>query len=448
MKIVLTVFSLFVAFLFMGCSSKKDQDFLHESMIFNKLQQFLFMEKKQNIDSAKFYLSEYENIKVAKMRDDWVHDSFAQCFLVQNRKDSVYYKEILRMLNNRSNYPVFSDLTKSLRIFLEARNSSKSKESIQQYNAMLSFSEESRSERYRIILFQISPTKSNENILDDAIFNLRKIVASTDSNLVRAKYRWLLAHSYYLKAKLALGEKDETNALKYYELASSFSPDESDKKVRHAYFYEVHLVDGFEDYTKNLIEQLLAKGDTSLALESLSEKALYNYSLIKDLKILYKKQNTTSPFKFYWMEQLKNGLPTAPLFVLESYNGDKVASSDYKGKWIVLDFWGTWCVPCREELPKIQKLSDKFKSEMADMALVLTIACNDTPNTLKEFMQKSGYNFIALVSDNKVEKDYNVASYPTKYLITPDGQYFELYLNTDWEEIVEAYVFNDELYGY
>ena len=62
-------------------------------------------------------------------------------------------------------------------------------------------------------------------------------------------------------------------------------------------------------------------------------------------------------------------------------------------------------------------------------------------------MKDNKYDFTVLLSDLNVEKVFNISSYPTKLLITPTGQYFELYYGTDWEIIIEAYIFDDKLYG-
>ena len=98
-------------------------------------------------------------------------------------------------------------------------------------------------------------------------------------------------------------------------------------------------------------------------------------------------------------------------------------------------------------MPKIQKLSDKIKSDFSNKAVLFTVACHDNLNSIKIFMKDYTYDFIVLLSDSTIEKEYNITSYPTKLLITPAGQYFEIYYNANLEQIIEAYVFSDKLYG-
>lgn len=114
----------------------------------------------------------------------------------------------------------------------------------------------------------------------------------------------------------------------------------------------------------------------------------------------------------------------APDFIAENYvTGEKVRLSAQKGKIAVVTFWATWCAPCREELPNLQKLQRYLgKQRLA----VLAINFKDTPETirrLKSNAQKAGWNINMLLDpDGHIAHLYDVKAIPRTYLIGKDGK--------------------------
>lgn len=428
-----------------GCSFDNNFGQNKDPEISNKLSQWIHYEKE--IDSVKNYLVQYDKLEFADLRMDFVHNSFAQYLISNDKQDLSYYKNLLKFLSSDS-LIILSKLANSLNIYCEANSSDKSVKSIQDYNKKLVFSDASLSERYRILLFNLDPIIHNEYLLDEVIKNSKKYLASnSDEKNNRSMYRYFISHSYYLKSNLATKSSDKSKELQFLELSSHFSSDAIDMKKPFKYFYEIHFLNGKEDYTPFFVEKLLINGDSTKALNSLAQKAIYDFNFIDKTKLLFEKLYPDSAFMNYWKERLHEQLPEAPSFSLNTINGKKINSKDFLGKWIILDFWGTWCSPCRKEMPKVQKLSDKIKTNFSNKAVLFTIACKDKPNSIEKFMNDYKYDFTVLPSDITIEKEFNITNYPTKLLITPAGQYFEIYLGTDWEKIIEAYVFDDKLYG-
>ncbi len=113
-------------------------------------------------------------------------------------------------------------------------------------------------------------------------------------------------------------------------------------------------------------------------------------------------------------------------FTLKDQNGVEHKLSEYKGKTVFLNFWATWCPPCRREMPDIQKLYEE-NGENANDVIVISIAAPNRGNEgseedIKAFFEESGYTYPVLMdTDHSVSKAYGISSYPTTFLINPDG---------------------------
>lgn len=115
-----------------------------------------------------------------------------------------------------------------------------------------------------------------------------------------------------------------------------------------------------------------------------------------------------------------NGLTVgaqAPDFELKTLTGETVKLSDYKGKKVMLNFWATWCPPCKAEMPEMEKF---YKQPNQDINI---LAVNMDPNNdVKGFVQKDGITFpILLDSEDKVNRVYQIISIPTTYFIDKNG---------------------------
>jgi peroxiredoxin len=109
----------------------------------------------------------------------------------------------------------------------------------------------------------------------------------------------------------------------------------------------------------------------------------------------------------------------APPFTLEDLNGQKVSLSALRGKIVMVNFWATWCDPCKEELPFFQAISD---NRSAGSLKILAINVGEGNNTVRSFINGEGYTFTALLDSKKeVNTLYNVSIYPTTFFINADG---------------------------
>ncbi|KKM09265.1 hypothetical protein SY88_19775 [Clostridiales bacterium PH28_bin88] len=117
---------------------------------------------------------------------------------------------------------------------------------------------------------------------------------------------------------------------------------------------------------------------------------------------------------------ISTGKP-APDFSLPSLTGERVSLSDFRGQVVILNFWATWCPPCKEEMPDLNRfyLEEKDKGVML---LAVNIMQRDTPEGIRSFMKDNGYDMPVLLDESqKVGATYRVAYIPTTYFIDREG---------------------------
>ncbi|HEV2617832.1 MAG TPA: TlpA disulfide reductase family protein [Candidatus Acidoferrales bacterium] len=110
----------------------------------------------------------------------------------------------------------------------------------------------------------------------------------------------------------------------------------------------------------------------------------------------------------------------APPFLVRDLSGNVVSTPALKGKVVLLNFWATWCGPCREEIPEMIKLQSKYKD-----TLQIIGASEDEipPEQVAKFAQKFGINYPVIMASAQLEREYGgVAALPTTFVINTDGR--------------------------
>jgi len=109
---------------------------------------------------------------------------------------------------------------------------------------------------------------------------------------------------------------------------------------------------------------------------------------------------------------------SAPDFQLTDLNGRQVRLSDFRGKPVVLNFWATWCPPCRQELPIFQDLH----ARRGDAFVLLAISEGENREDVLAFVQRYGYTFRVLLDPQlSVGRTYGARAIPMTMVIDPDG---------------------------
>ncbi len=109
----------------------------------------------------------------------------------------------------------------------------------------------------------------------------------------------------------------------------------------------------------------------------------------------------------------------APAFELEAPSGkQKVSLSEYAGKVVVIDFWATWCAPCKESFPVYQRLAQKFGSKLA----VIGVSVDEDPAGIPKFAKETGAKFPLGWDDGQItSKSYQPSTMPTSFVVDQTG---------------------------
>ncbi|MBS14107.1 MAG: hypothetical protein CME19_21235 [Gemmatimonadetes bacterium] len=106
----------------------------------------------------------------------------------------------------------------------------------------------------------------------------------------------------------------------------------------------------------------------------------------------------------------------APDFTLQTLDGREVTLSSFRGQHVLIDFWASWCPPCKKALPHIQALSEGTPG-----LIVLTVNA-EPASAARTFIERNGFSFHTLVdADRSVSTNYQVTAIPTTFIIAPDG---------------------------
>ncbi len=107
-------------------------------------------------------------------------------------------------------------------------------------------------------------------------------------------------------------------------------------------------------------------------------------------------------------------------FTLLDLNNDEVTLSDYIGNVVVLNFWGTWCPPCVDEIPSIIEVNNDYKDKNVE---IIGVSVGDDISILKQFVEENNINYTILVDGtiDNTENMYNVRAFPTTFFIDTEG---------------------------
>ncbi len=127
--------------------------------------------------------------------------------------------------------------------------------------------------------------------------------------------------------------------------------------------------------------------------------------------------------------EVASGNITAPDFTLPDLAGKKVSLSDFRGKWVVLDFWGSWCGWCIKGFPALKEAYEQY----GDKIVVIGIDCNESEEEWRAGVKKYNMPWLQLYNgnDRTIYGEYNIEGFPTKAIINPEGKLVDLTTGED-----------------
>lgn len=147
--------------------------------------------------------------------------------------------------------------------------------------------------------------------------------------------------------------------------------------------------------------------------------------------------------KYLYMKPKFNDGERAPDFTAQTIEGESLSLKDLRGKYVLIDFWGTWCGPCMQEVPDLKKMYAQFGQTDNFEMVSIALEKEGTEARWQKAIQRLGLNwenhiFDAVTNfkflDAKIASEtYGVKEVPTKYLVDPDG--FVIGVNLPFEEM-------------
>lgn len=132
------------------------------------------------------------------------------------------------------------------------------------------------------------------------------------------------------------------------------------------------------------------------------------------------------------MEKRQNAIKqgAAPDFTLPNLEGKQVSLSDFRGKWVVLDFWGSWCRWCIKGFPALKDAYKEYEGKLE----IIGVDCGDSPEAWRAAVEKYKLPWVQVYnadSPESVEKIYGVQGYPTKMIVNPEGHVVDVTTGED-----------------
>ncbi len=273
-----------------------------------------------------------------------------------------------------------------------------------------------------------------KNVLELGIKKAQGEVSKPDSEKPEtvSLREWRQENSYYLGtiyneyAKLMIEEGDKSAALEAYKNAVEMTKDFYSNPETNEGYASILVELGKEAEAIPFIEELVKNGEASAKLKELlktsyiktkgGEEGYDNYlarlqgvanaELIKKLK----------------KEKIEED---APDFTLNDLDGQSVTLSSLKGKTVIVDFWATWCGPCKKSFPGMKKIVEKFSGD-DNVKFLFVNTWESVPNkkeNAKKFITENNYPFrVLLDTENEIVGKFKVQGIPTKFIIDKNGK--------------------------
>jgi peroxiredoxin len=117
----------------------------------------------------------------------------------------------------------------------------------------------------------------------------------------------------------------------------------------------------------------------------------------------------------------------APSFTLTDVDGKKLSLSDLSGKIVILDFWATWCAPCKASTKELEKLHEKYKERGVVIMGISMDTGKSAAEQVKVFAGKNGLTYKMLMDDGRMSKDYAIRNVPAMFILDKQQKIIKIY---------------------
>ena len=125
----------------------------------------------------------------------------------------------------------------------------------------------------------------------------------------------------------------------------------------------------------------------------------------------------------------------APDFTLVDLEGNEVTLSDFRGKAVFINFWATWCPPCRAEMPEIEAVYQEYKDKDV---VVIGVDILEPEDVVRQFVEQGGYSWIFILdATGAVSDDYRITAIPTSFFIDREGIIQAVYIGAMTKRAME-----------
>lgn len=144
-----------------------------------------------------------------------------------------------------------------------------------------------------------------------------------------------------------------------------------------------------------------------------------------------------NPTATEYPEKQSDSSPTAPNFQLYNLNSEMVSLAEFKGSAVMVNFWATWCPPCRAELPLIQEHADQYP----DQLVVLAVNAGEEKSNVKHFVETFDYEMVFLLDpDNYAANLYQIRGLPTTIFVDEEGVWQATHIGELNEPLLSNYL--------
>jgi thiol-disulfide isomerase/thioredoxin len=353
-------------------------------------------------------------------------------------------KQVLELLHNDHDQ-LMQQKINALYLWVDAKNSVNNTNALSKAATAFmhmddAYMKQGNGGRYALLTYKLlisaQKQKAADALLLKTIGNLERYTADT-LNTNRFADQNMLAYAYYLQYKAAK-VTDSVKALRYLAKAARYSP-RNNKEKAYASFYDRAFLHSKEGYRDEFIERLFNSGDEQQALQVFAEQINAEPVNLSEMQKVYQQHVPGKSFPDFFKANVLNAWQPAPAFTLKGIDGKDHTLADFKNKWLVIDFWGTWCAPCRGEMPEINAFNQEINDGKHQGITFMSIACRDSETNVKSYFAANKFDLPAVMSDGNIEKQYAISGYPSKIIVSPNGKMLPLKFGEDWISVIKKF---------